>query len=60
MAVHTEAQAELGSIAAKRMRAGQGGYGLEPLPADADDGGVVFEVIPIQEHEIYPVGAILV
>ena len=50
VAVHSEAQAELGKSAAGRLAKNLGG----------DASKITFEVIPPDEKDIYPVGAILV
>jgi len=50
IAVHSEAQAELGRRSAKRLVSQVGG--------DAQD--LTFEVIPEAEQEQYPIGAVLV
>ena len=50
VAVHSEAQVELGKRTAGRL-AGQ-------LGGDANK--ITFELIPLHEHDIYPIGAILV
>lgn len=50
VAVHSEAQVELGKIAAGRLAGKIGG----------DANKITFELIPQDERDIYPVGAILV
>lgn len=58
IAVHSEAQAELGRIAARRM-APSLSEGWEPF-CQANPDLLTFELIPDDEQDIYFVGAILV
>ena len=50
VAVHSEAQVDLGRRTAKRLAGTIGGDAYK----------ITFELIPQHEHDIYPIGAILI